>query len=302
MRDAFECDDPLAERRYAYALSAAEEGDWATAAEVYEQALELTPHWAPAWFGLGEAREKLGDRLGAAAAFRAAQAADLGDAHGAGARLGLLEATQATLLPPAYIAHLFDDYAPRFDDHLIEGLAYRGPALIAQALDRVASARHFARALDLGCGTGLAGAALSGRVGTLIGVDLSPGMVAKARETGLYDKLDVGEVVAFLALAKPGSADLIIAADVLGYLGDLNPVFAGIARVLAPEGLFAASIETLEGDGFSLGPGMRFAHGDAHVREAADQAGLRILDLTPAALRHEAGREVKARIGVFARL
>jgi predicted TPR repeat methyltransferase len=184
MRDLLVCDDPIAERRYAYARAAARDGEWAAAAKVLEQALELAPNWPLAWFALGEARERLGEKDGAADAFRAALAVDPSDAQGARGRLALLgEGATLDALSPAYVARLFDDYAARFDAHLAGELGYRGPELIAAALDRLDS-RRFSRCIDLGCGTGLAGAALRERVDTLIGVDLSPRMIAKARGTG----------------------------------------------------------------------------------------------------------------------
>ena len=138
---------------------------WSAAAELFEQALELAPHWAAAWFALGEAREKLGDLDAAAQAFRETLVADPTDAQGAMARLALIGRGDAPrALPQAYVARLFDDYAPRFDKHLTDNLGYRAPALIAEALSAVASDRRFASALDLGCGTGLMGEALRGRV------------------------------------------------------------------------------------------------------------------------------------------
>ena len=134
--DPLVCCDLIAERRFAYAKAAAKDGDWSAAAEIFEQALERAPHWAAAWFALGEAREKLGDAEGAADAFRSALAADPSDTQGAAARLGLIGRGEATrALPQAYVARLFDDYAPRFDAHLTESLAYRAPTLIAEALD-----------------------------------------------------------------------------------------------------------------------------------------------------------------------
>ena len=150
--------DLIAERRFAYAKAAAKEGDWSAAAELFEQALELAPHWAAAWFALGEAREKLGDFEAAAQAFRETLVADPTDAQGAMARLALIGRGDAPrALPQAYVARLFDDYAPRFDKHLTDNLGYRAPALIAEALSAIASDRRFASALDLGCGTGLMG-------------------------------------------------------------------------------------------------------------------------------------------------
>jgi len=300
VKDTLACGDLLAYRRYAYARSAAEDGDWRAAAEVLEQALERAPNWAPAWFALGQAREKLGDRAGAADAFRATLRADPSDAQGAAARLALLGVGEAPKsLPRAYVARLFDDYAPRFEEHLTGELDYRGPALVLKALDAVAGARRFARGLDLGCGTGLIGVALRRRVDELVGVDLSPAMIAKARETDRYDALEVGDVVDFLATRERGGFDLVVAADVLAYFGDLEELVGSAARALAPGGLFVFTVETQPSEKFRLGPAMRFAHSRAYVREAAAAAGLRPLALIDAWARREAGREVPGLVCAF---
>jgi predicted TPR repeat methyltransferase len=299
MRDSLNCDDPIAQRRFAYARSAAKDGDFAAAAEVLEQTMELAPNWAAAWFALGEAREKLGDGQAAAAAFRATLRLDPNDAQGAGPRLALIEKREDALLPPAYVARLFDEYAPRFDAHLTGELAYRGPELIVAALDRVAPSRRFALAFDLGCGTGLMGAKLEGRVDRLVGVDLSAKMIARARETGLYEALEVGDVVEFLRARATHCADLIVAADVLVYLGDLDLLFGGITRALASGGLFAFSVEASEDGDYRLRPTIRFAHSERYVREAAARAGLAPLLIQAAATRREAGGEVDGLISVF---
>jgi len=296
---ALDCDDPIAQRRFAYARDAAADGDFAAAAEVLEQTLELAPNWAAAWFALGEAREKLGDGQAAAAAFRATLRLDPKDTQGAGPRLALIENREAAALPAAYVAHLFDDYAPLFDTHLTNELAYRGPKLIVAALDRVAPARQFKLALDLGCGTGLMGKALQGRVDRLVGIDLSPKMIGKARESGVYETLEVADVVEFLRACAEPCADLIVAADVLVYLGDLDPLFTRIGRALAPGGLFAFSAEASEGTHYRLGPKMRFAHSERYLREVAARAGLVPLVIEAAATRREAGRDVAGWIAVF---
>jgi len=292
--------DLVAERRFAYAKAAAEEGDFGAAAELFEQALEIAPHWAAAWFTLGEAREKLGDFDAAARAFREALVADPADAQGAMARLALIgQGDVPRTLPLAYVARLFDDYAPRFDKHLTDNLGYRAPALIAEALSAVASGRRFASALDLGCGTGLMGTELRSHTDRLAGVDLSAAMIAKARERGFYDRLVVGDAAATLGREPPGISDLIVAADALVYVGDLAPLFAAVARVLASDGLFAFSVETCEGDGFKLEPTMRFAHSRSHVEATAREVGLQPLLIRSASTRREAGADAPGLICVF---
>jgi predicted TPR repeat methyltransferase len=300
--DPLACGDLIAERRFAYAKAAAEDGDWSAAAEIFEQALERAPHWAPAWFALGEAREKLGDAEGAADAFRSALATDPSDAQGAAARLALIGRGEAPrALPQAYVARLFDDYAPRFDAHLTDSLAYRAPTLLADALDSAAPGRRFAHALDIGCGTGLMGQAVRGRVDHLTGVDLSPGMIAKARERGLYDALEVGDATAFLNCQRRPAFNLILAADSLVYMGDLEPAFAATAMALNSGGLIAFSLETWEGDGFRLSASMRFAHGRAYVEQTAAAVGLRAIRIEEASARREGGREAPGLVCVFGR-
>ncbi|HXT06038.1 MAG TPA: methyltransferase domain-containing protein [Roseiarcus sp.] len=296
--DPLVCPDPLAERRYAYARAAAAEGDARTAGELLEQALELAPGWAPAWFALGAAREQLGELPGACAAYAAALNADPRDRLGAGPRLAQLENRRVEALPPAYVARLFDDYAPRFERHLTRSLGYCGPEVILAALDSVAPGRRFARALDLGCGSGLAGRALRPRVERLIGVDISAGMIAQARATGIYDELEVGDLAAFLD-GRSG-VDLAVAADAFVYLGDLTPVFAAAAKALAPSGLLVFTIESGEAS-FALGPAMRFRHSDAHVREAAQAAGLEIAHFVAASVRSEAGAGAPGRVAALAK-
>ena len=245
--DPLRCDDPIAERRFLYARAAARERDWTATADVLEQTVEIAPRWAAAWFALGEARQQLGDFFRARAAFAEALRLDPDDAHGASLRLATLDGVPPTALPAAYVARLFDDYAPRFNAHLTVELNYRGPELIAAAIEAAAPGRRFRRAVDLGCGSGLAGAPLRGCIDTLIGVDLSPGMIAEARRTGLYDALLVGDFVAFLVAGAEEDFDLVVAADAFVYLGDLAPALAAIRAALTSDGLVVLSLESESG-------------------------------------------------------
>jgi predicted TPR repeat methyltransferase len=301
-RDPLASSDLIAERRFAYAKAAAKDGDWSAAADLYEQTVEQEPHWAAAWFALGEAQEKLGDLDAAARAFRGSLAADAADAQGAAARLALIgRGGVPDLLPPAYVARLFNDYAPRFDVHLIKNLGYRAPALIADGLSAAAPGRRFASALDFGCGTGLMGEALRDRVVHLTGIDLAPGMIAKAHQRGGYDELKVGDAVAMLASGPRGTFDLVVAADALVYIGDLTRLFAAVGTALAPDGLFAFSVETCEGDEFKLAPTMRFAHSRSYVEMTAHEAGFRPLLVQPASTRREGGADAPGLICIFGR-
>ena len=284
--------DLLADRRYAYGRAAERDGDFLTAADLFEQALDRAPDWAPALFALGQARERLGLRDEAAEAFRSTLEADPSDALGAAARLALIGgAEKPDALPRAYVTRLFDDYAPRFEAHLVGALAYRGPALLIEALDAVAPGRRFACALDLGCGTELMGAGVRHRAAWLEGVDLSPSMIARAEARDVYDALATGDAVERLDHSVSGAFDLVLAADTLCYFGDLGPILAACRRALADGGLFLFTAETFEGDGYRLLGSLRFAHSACYVESAARAAGLQVVLLRRAWARREADVE-----------
>lgn len=284
--------DLLADRRFAWAMALVREGDDAGAADLLEQVAERVPAWAAGWAALGDAREKLGDEPGALAAWERTAELDTDGRFGAGIKMARLKAIAPSAMPAAYIRALFDGYAPRFDQHLVEALHYRGPAVLAAALAEVAPGRRFARALDLGCGTGLMGGALRPLVERIDGVDLSPAMVAQAKQTGAYTDLAVGSLEAALQ-AEPSAFDLLTAADVLVYCGDLAPIMAGAALALASGGLFGFTLQRGGGTAeYTLGSDLRFAHAPDYARASVEAAGLTVLRLEEASTRSEKGRDV----------
>ncbi|MCJ2056534.1 methyltransferase domain-containing protein [Methylobacterium sp. J-048] len=304
--------DLLADRRYRYAEACLIDGDHAGAAELAEQALEIAPRYVPAWLILGRAREGLaaqgGDPLLRAAATRAfACALDIDPEDTLGARAHLAHLGVDDSLPPlspAYVRALFDGYAPSFERHLVDGLGYVGPDLVRAALPSAPA--RFAAVLDLGCGTGLVGAAIRDRAAHLTGVDLSPGMLHVARAKShagrpLYDRLAEGDLVAFLGGEPPSSADLCVAADVLIYVADLTPVLERVARVLRPGGHAVFTVQSHDGDGSVLGADGRYAHADSRIAAVASGAGLAIALLEAAHVRCEGGRAVPGRVVVLHR-
>lgn len=280
--------DLLADRRYDYATFAKAEGDFEAAADLLRQAIDIAPRWAPAWFTLGEVEAARENREAAIAAFERALACDPADALGARLHLARL-GVAAGAMTPAYVATLFDQFAPRFDTALRQGLSYCGPELLHEAVMRVARPLPFSRMLDLGCGTGLAAAIFRDEATAIDGIDLSTRMVEIARRKGLYRRLAVGELSSFLAGEPEESADLILAADVFVYCAEIGPILAEAARVLQPGGLIGFTVETHDGPGVVLGAGLRYAHGEAAVRAALAGAGLAPLVVESAAARHEAG-------------
>ena len=289
--------DLMADRRFEFARDLQLKGDLPAAADLLEQAIELAPNFASAWFTLGEIRQQLGERDKAIAAFRKSRESDPGDQHGAGLHLIRLGDAQMTEMPKAYVQALFDQYAPRFEDVLINDLGYRAPALIFKAVlaARVAAKKpaFFKRTIDLGCGTGLAAAAFAKQVDHFIGIDLSPGMIRVARATELYAELEVADMIEGLRSKGDGCANLVVAADAFVYLSDLAPVLAEAGRVLAAGGVLAFTLETHDGSGIVLGEGLRYAHSAEYVRGAIAQAGLKLLTLEPGSPRNENNEPVR---------
>jgi predicted TPR repeat methyltransferase len=293
--------DPIADRRFERARDYAADGDPAAAAELMEQALEIAPDWAAGWFALGEFRAAAALEAEAITAFERAIALDPSDRCGASLRLARLGARPVPdVPPPAHVRDLFDGYASRFEDSLVRRLGYRGPEVMVAAIEAAAGARRFGSGLDLGCGTGLMARALAGRVDRLDGVDLSAAMVAVARASGLYRGLEVDDLLAALDRRPDGSLDLVTAADVFCYLGDLGAIFAAVARVTTPDGLFVYTVEKAGDDeGVRLGEGLRYAHGRRHLETAGRAAGWARMRIEETTVRRDRGRDVAAFVAVF---
>ncbi len=283
-----------ADRRYDYARGAAAEGDHAAAADLLEQTLEIAPTWAPAWFALGEAREALGARDAAVQAFAQALAHEPEDSQGARLRLARLGAHDMPAQPPqAYVRDLFDQYAARFETHLVKDLLYRAPAILRDAVlgHRGPDAR-FVHALDLGCGTGLMAREIAAHCARMDGCDLSPAMVAKARASGLYGRAETADLIDFLKSYEARSIDLVLAADVFVYCGDLAAIFAAVARIVVPGALFVFSLQRAEKGTYQLGEDLRYAHARSYVGALAEAHGFAIAACDDVSVRQDRGQPV----------
>lgn len=286
----------IADRRFDFGRDLQMRGDLAAAADLMAQAIELEPDFASAWFSLGDLREQLGARDEAINAYRRAREADPDDKHGAQLRLMRLGAEDLSAMPPGYVRALFDQYAPRFDKTLVNDLDYCGPQVLLKA---VLAARHaaklpvrFKRVVDLGCGTGLAAREFASMVDEFVGIDLSPGMIERARATGLYARLEVMDMLQGLYAEGDASAALVLAADAFVYVPELQALLREAARVLEPQGLLAFTAETHAGKGVILGRGLRYAHGADYLRATIADAGLTLCAIAPASTRTEAGEDV----------
>lgn len=291
----------LADRRFAWAMESRKAKDHVAAADLFRQAVELAPNWAAGWLELGEELQILGRVEDALAAFAQAAQFDADGTLGAALHRDALAGITPDTLPSAYVAALFDGYADRFDRHLIGSLEYRAPQLLVDALDQLRPNTRFHHALDLGCGTGLAGEAIRDRVEHLSGVDLSAEMVAHPRIARRYDEVDVGDLVDWLRARGAATVDLVLAADVLVYFGNLAPLFGAVARVLAPLGLFAFTVQALQSGTYHFGKELRYSHAPDYLREQATSVGLAVALIVPAATRRNEGRDVPGLLAVLER-
>ena len=200
-----------------------------------------------------------------------------------------------------YLREHFDDFAPDFDRSLVRDLKYQVPKLLSDAVREVRGRGAPAMdVLDLGCGTGLVGVRFRRRARRLVGVDLSHKMAVRARKRGVYDAVAVAEITRYLRETKR-RYDLITAADVLIYIGDVGPMFHAAVRVLRPGGLLAVSAEAQKRGGFRLTDTGRYAHTLTYLRGEAKRAGLAERLHWKERLRFELGKPAMGHILVFAR-
>jgi predicted TPR repeat methyltransferase len=202
--------------------------------------------------------------------------------------------TAPTRAEDEYVAKIFDRFADTFDEAL-EKLHYAAPGLLTAALTEVIPFTEKRLAvLDAGCGTGLCGPLLRSSARQLVGVDLSAGMLAKARERQVYDELHESELVAFMR-ARPREYDVVISADTLVYFGALEDAMSGAASALKPGGVLAFTVEAEpvgSTEKFQLHKSGRYSHSSDYVRECLEAAGLTVLLIEGAVLRKEGGLDV----------
>ena len=264
-------------------------GTLPTAIGEFQRALRLDPSLDEARFGLGRAWLDAGEPEKALEAF--AQIEDASDELKEA--IAQAEAAKDQARSDArYVRHLFDQFSIDYDARMRGQLGYRAPEILREMASMVLLKQNGLAILDLGCGTGLAGVVFKDMASRLDGVDLSPAMIEKARALKIYDALVVGDIESGLASFNR-NYDLILAADTVVYLGDLEKLFASVANRLAEDGMFLFTVEKKESEGFELGPKRRWRHSEAYLRTASEHAGLDIAGLLPASPRTEAGIPVE---------
>lgn len=193
-----------------------------------------------------------------------------------------------------YVRNVFDGFADSFDEQLLKNLGYRAPQVLAEALAGVLpTPANDLYVLDAGCGTGLCAPLLRPYARRLVGVDLSGGMIDKARLRGGYDDLHVAELTAFLA-EHPQSYDIVLSADTLVYFGELSDVLVAAHAALRPGGWLGFTLEAAQGEDerVDLTPSGRYQHTRCYVGRMLASAGFTQVSIVSDTLRKEGGQPV----------
>ncbi|MFZ6871919.1 tetratricopeptide repeat protein [Undibacterium sp. Di27W] len=307
-KDTGNLDKAILAYRHAISLSPAMAEPWNNLALIYqknkdlqsaiqcaERAAALQPDMAEIHNTLGNIYKDAGQLARALASYQQALALDPQQGNAAHF-INVLSGQASAQAPVNYVSKVFDDYAERFDQHLQEVLEYKIPTVIGQQLRQMKVAGKATwRILDLGCGTGLVAQELASMAEYFVGVDLSEKMLLKAQERKLYRRLIQADLLSMTRQELAASYELVTAADVFVYLGQLDAIVAEISRLLVPDGLFAFSIEAgdanqlpgVEHIGYQLRNSGRYAHQLTYLQSLAAQHGFTILQCLPQTIRME---------------
>lgn len=259
----------------------------------FKPAIELNPNNIEALMFTGEIFRKMGKHEAAAAAFRDVLDIDPDNVQ-AKFHLATVEESGAPSKPdPDYVRRLFDEFAETFDDSL-KTVEYNAPEQLRKLAEQYLpeGAAGSLDMLDLGCGTGLGGLQFRNLASKLVGIDISPQMVEAARQRGIYDELEVRELLDAL-VRHQDDTDLALAADTFPYIGDLESVFLSVSSVLRPGGLFLFTVETHdEEDNFKLGNTARYSHSNNYIMQLAGRRKFDVLACERTTYRMESGKPV----------
>lgn len=261
-------------------------GDRRGAIEAYEKALAVSGEHSSILNNLAYCTHLDGDYGQALTLYR--QLLELRpDHHAARHMVEALEERNTAAPSPEYVRQLFDGYSESFDRDLVDNLSYRVPGLLRDLVfEAIGPGGQEMRVVDLGCGTGLSGRAVAEYASYLVGVDLSAKMLEQAEAKACYDQLIVDDVIGFLTRTKE-EFDLLFAADVLTYLGDLAPLFRAAAGCATGGALFCFSTEHEEREGWRLRPTGRYGHHRQYVEEMAGDGGWAMIRCKGAGIRKE---------------
>jgi predicted TPR repeat methyltransferase len=259
-----------------------------------QHATVLSPDNEDYWYDLGEIEYMRGKRAEARIAYEKYLSIHGKDAEIEHILISLRDEPAPPRASDSCIKELYARFSRTYDKNMVGELGYQGPLRMTEVLNAELGNISGLTILDLGCGTGLAGKELRPRANYLAGIDLSPEMIAKARETGAYDTLEVAEITHWLSSSDQPLFSLITACDCLIYFGDLRQVIVPAARRLTPDGRILFTVESSQTDPFRLTDSGRYRHSKGHIESAATEAGMVVERISEGFLRWEFEEAVQA--------
>jgi predicted TPR repeat methyltransferase len=204
--------------------------------------------------------------------------------------------------PLEYVESVFDNYAPDFEHSLVENLHYKTPTVLHDLYINHFGDIPLRVCLDLGCGTGLAGEQFKRRCSKLTGVDISQKMLDVAKEKNIYDELIKDDIIHFFQ-GNNLKYDLIMAADVFTYLGDLEHVFKECCTAINESGILLFSVEEAEYNinGFELKQTGRFGHSADYIEKLSKETGWTTICHKKSKLRKDKGKWIKGHLFLLQR-
>ena len=264
-----------------------DQGKLNEAIEAYKKALSLRPDYADAYNNMGVVLKDQGKLDEAIEAYKKALSLRPDYAE-ASHILSSLTGKTTQSAPREYVENLFDKYAYKFDQSLVEKLSYDIPEVITQLAVQKHGSGSLGSILDLGCGTGLTGEKIRPHCNNLEGIDLSRKMLEIAKSRNVYDKLDHVDIVEYLSNAEL-NLDYFIATDVFIYVGDLSEVFRLIKARNKKPGQLIFSTEHTNERGFHLEKSGRYSHSTSYIEELCKEFKFSMSHFSETNLRKEKG-------------
>lgn len=193
-----------------------------------------------------------------------------------------------------YVKTLFDRFSNSFDE-VLDNLDYKAPELVGEmVVENYPNEKNTLDILDAGCGTGLCARYLVDLSKRLIGVDLSPGMLDKAKLLDQYHQLIAADLIEYLAGISE-EFDLIVSADTFCYFGSLDQLIQQCSSALVSDGRLIFTVEMSDAPtdtGYILNPHGRYSHNLGYLENTITASHLVVNEIKEVILRRERGEAV----------
>jgi predicted TPR repeat methyltransferase len=253
-----------------------EQGELDDAVASYNKALVINSDYANAHNNLSNTLRSLGRYREAMAHLIKAHSLEPSEKYVH--QLNSLQGITTKNAPREYVEELFEGYAHRFENHLLNQLGYSTPRLMKGIFSDLSLANApFKTTVDMGCGTGLLGVEFRSMTNNLIGIDLSKKMIEQAEGKQLYDQLLIDDLVSGLS-GFDRKVNLFLSADVFIYVGNLRATFEAVRKAATSDAVFVFSVEDHEGaEPFILQKTARYAHSKNYIGSLASQFEFAVL-------------------------